>query len=583
MDLDWKCPFTGKTYDALQLPYLEREHVIPYADRPTNALSALVLTFDWVNKLKGKRTGIEFIKAVEADDRFLTPKQYEAFVKKLKVAQKDSYPDDYRRQSTRKKLMLVEHFEVKDQGFTQGALTQTSHLNRLSARQLEKKFIDPSTGEPTVRIHSIPGQITAEIRKSWRLIGTMAQACPEILHPSIDALEAEATAKAKKELKKQIKAKTLTIEDEEGLIQTFIERIPTDQKAQAGTPKNKTDIRGITHLHHALDACTIALAHHYLPGRFRGQKENEKGAIWAAMLKRNKSEADVTLLKKTGLFKVWKKTNRREGEAHKQGKPIYDARLIDIPKDLKNNISKRLAEKRVIQHIPADQSGAILEQNAWRLRHHHSGICILTQKGSDGPSDSAIKTSIAPNGAASYTRKKKLNSPQLKKIKELIDTCPSHTFSHKEINLIKRGVIKIKSERASKVIGLQQGKLSCNQSTLTIPENYGIAILKHTSNAYLEAKIVVIPHHNIPITLSNLSRENNNVPFELIKNGSCLCISNGKYQGYWRFFTIDRLNPFTIKVAQLDRPKFTKTLILNTAIKDGLKVLTPHFTGITVD
>ncbi|MEO1855857.1 MAG: type II CRISPR RNA-guided endonuclease Cas9, partial [Rubritalea sp.] len=38
MDMDWRCPFTGKKYDALDLPQLEREHIIPYADRPTNSL-----------------------------------------------------------------------------------------------------------------------------------------------------------------------------------------------------------------------------------------------------------------------------------------------------------------------------------------------------------------------------------------------------------------------------------------------------------------------------------------------------------------------------------------------------------------
>lgn len=188
MDMNWICPFTGKKYDAQSLPDSEREHIIPYADRPSNSLDSLVLTFDWVNKLKAKRTGVEFIKAVSDDDRFFTPKQYEAFVKKLKTTNKDSYPDDFRRQMNRKKLLLIEKFEAKDHGFTQGALTQTSHLNRLSARQLEKLFVDPVTDEPTVSISSIPGQVTAEARKAWGLLGCLAQASPEILYPSVSEL-----------------------------------------------------------------------------------------------------------------------------------------------------------------------------------------------------------------------------------------------------------------------------------------------------------------------------------------------------------------------------------------------------------
>ncbi|MEM9481889.1 MAG: type II CRISPR RNA-guided endonuclease Cas9, partial [Verrucomicrobiota bacterium] len=49
MDLEWRCPFTGTKYDAYDLPQMEREHIIPYAVRPTNSLDSLVLTFDWVN------------------------------------------------------------------------------------------------------------------------------------------------------------------------------------------------------------------------------------------------------------------------------------------------------------------------------------------------------------------------------------------------------------------------------------------------------------------------------------------------------------------------------------------------------
>jgi len=308
MDLDWHCPFTGKPFDPYQLKSMEREHIIPYSDRPTNSLDSLVLTFDWVNKLKGKRTAMQFINDMAEDDRFLTPKNYKSFVDKLKVANKYTYPDDYRRQTSRKRLLLVETFEQKDHGFTQGALTKTSHLNRLSARQLEKKFVDPETNEPTVQIVSIPGQVTAETRKSWNLLHTLDNACPECID------------------------------------------------------KTKTEIRDITHLHHALDAATLALTHHYLPGTLHGQAENEKGAIWRAMLKRNKTLSEIQLLTRTGQFiRCTKKSSN--GEPTNQP----DARLVDISNKIKNSLATRLAEIRVVQHIPADQSGAHLELNPWRV------------------------------------------------------------------------------------------------------------------------------------------------------------------------------------------------------------------------
>ena len=202
MDLNWECPFTGEILYPKRLNEYELDHIIPYSNRPTNALDALVLTQPWVNRLKGKRTAMAFINDMTEDPRFLCPKVYQKKVEKLKP-KKSAQPDDARRQSNRVKWLLLEKYDAKDQGFTKGVLTQTSHLNRLSARQLEKRFIDSETGEPTVRIHTIPGQVTAETRKAWRLLGTMVQACPEIQNPD-------------------------------------------------GKLKEKNEIRSITHLHHAL-------------------------------------------------------------------------------------------------------------------------------------------------------------------------------------------------------------------------------------------------------------------------------------------------------------------------------------------
>ena len=526
MDMDWHCPFTGKRYDALDLPKLEREHIIPYADRPTNALSALVLTTSEVNKLKGKRTAFQFIKDMEDDDRFLTPKNYEAFVKKLKVANKDSYPDDYHRQSARKKLLMVEEYEAKDHGFTQGALTQTSHLNRLSARQLESKFIDPKTGEPSVRIHSLPGQVTGEVRKAWNLLGTLAKACPDILYPSIEQLEKEATAKAQKEIKKQLKAGAITEQDAEEIIQAYIDAIPAHDREIAGKTKTKTEIRSITHLHHALDAVTIALTHHYLPGTLPGQRENEKGAIWAAMLKRNKTSEQINLLLRTNMFKRCQKENS-------DGSYRPDARLLDIPKELKDQLTDRLAEKRVVQHIPADQSGAKLEQNPWRV-----------WKIDGDPTDP--KTSVTIRQQTSTVGKD-----------------GKREIVHKET-----------VEKAGKLIGLKPGKLSKNQAVLVISTNYGLA---------LDPKPTIIPFHDVHNRIKELTEKNAGKYPRILRNGMLIKIQSGPNKGVWKIFSA--MANMRLKIAPAYYPSWdekrpqAKKLTLAPLIKAGLEILTPPLTG----
>ncbi len=568
MDLDWQCPFTGERYDAQDLNTLEREHVIPYADRPTNALSALVLTFSWVNKLKGKRTGLEFIESVDEDDRFLSRKGYEKFVDKLKTEDKSSYPDDYRRQTARKKLMMIEHYEAKDHGFTSGALTQTSHLNRLSATQLEKKFIDPITGEPTVHIHSIPGQITAETRKSWKLLGTLAQACPEILEPSIQQLEQQATAHAKKELKKELKKKikddNLPDQNPEKYVQTFINNIPKNAKKRAGKPKNKTEIRDITHLHHALDASTLAITHHYLPGNLPGQMENAKGAIWAAMLKRNKTNEETLLLKRTGLFNTYPRKDK-DGKpcTDKEGNQKYDARLKDIPKEIKDQLAQKLAEKRVIQHIPADQSGADLEETTWRYIAEHKGQALLIQL--------IARTSLKEDKSANTFA---WGNPEVKKKAAQLLPEVQEFLTKKQINLIEQGRLKLTTEPLRSIIGLQDGKLFKNKAVRVISTNFGIA---------LGTKPQLIPFHSVSKHLSKIRTLNNEILPPIIKNGTIISVDDGTWKGLWRVTSVKESKAYGLSL-DLAHPEKIKKAKDNAKVPDmlksGLKVITTPLTGI---
>lgn len=477
MDLGWTCPFTGNRYDARKLPEMEREHIIPFADRPTNSLDAVVLTFDWVNKMKGKRTALQFINEVAGDGRFFTPNQYAQFVDGLKVARRETYPDDFRRQSARKKWLMVERYEGKDHGFTAGALTQTSHLNRLSARQLEKRFEDPATGSATAAIHSVPGQVTAEIRKAWNMLHTLDRACPEC----------------------------------------------------AG--RTKTEIREITHLHHALDAATLALAHHYLPGSLPGQAENEKGAIWQAMLKRRKSPEEIALLMRTGVFK----TCVRNGQGG-------DAVLVDLPKSVKDELASRLAECRVVQHIPADQSGARLELNPWRVAKIHGDA----------------------------------NDPEAR-----VELAQRQTVIDRGRRVFKR---KTAIEKARRVIGLKPGKLAENKSVLVIAENFGVA---------LDPDLEVLPFQAVPLRLRGIKQANGGASPRILRNGMLIRIlstppqSAQDYTGIWRVSSVKDNS----KAPALDfvRPAYIKAQngviwaginkTLAPLLKAGLEIVEPTLIG----
>ena len=290
MDMNWKCPYTGKEYGAYNLPGMDLEHIIPYSVRETNALSALTLTWPEVNKMKGDRTGLEFIKqyggqAVAGKNlSILTETRYKDLVKALKAK---GTGDDDKRRHLRKRLFLVEKKPSKtEKSFTLGQLTQSSQLMRMAA-QAAKRHI------PQAKVAMIPGRITAETRKAWKLMGILG-------HPNL---------------------------------------VP-----EINEEMDKESIRSITHLHHAIDACTLGLIPLLIPC-------GTNGAVWAAMLKRRIPAAQADEIRtQSKLFAF----------SNKDG--MMQLHLHDLPESVKDSISRALQEKRVVQHIPADMSGAKLEQ-----------------------------------------------------------------------------------------------------------------------------------------------------------------------------------------------------------------------------
>lgn len=301
MDLNWKCPYTGKEYGLLDLPHLDRDHIIPFASRQTNALSALVLTWPEVNKMKGKRTGVEFVrefagKQVEGKENLsiMTEKRYLDFVKKLDVK---GAPDDQARKKKRKSLLLVEDMPKKGEpsslGFTEGQLTQSSQLMKIAVQVAKKRL-------KNAVVSAIPGRITAEVRKSWDLTGSLVDACPDVVDPVTNKL------------------------------------------------RDKDAIRNITHLHHALDACVLALIPHLVPA-------GTNGLIWQALVQRHLNEATVEKLRKL------------PESCHFLIDTRHGIALRDVPEHVRLSVASGLLEKRIVTHVPADMSGARFDQNYKRI------------------------------------------------------------------------------------------------------------------------------------------------------------------------------------------------------------------------
>jgi hypothetical protein len=519
MDMDWQCPFTGDRFDAYALPKLEREHIIPYASRNTNALHALVLTWPEINRMKGKRSALQFIeeeggKTVPNQNNLsiLSRKPYEDLVSKLKVT---GHNDDRRRQKARKALLLTTQLEEKDLGFTDGQLTQTSQLMKLAMRGLQKRF-------PAAKIDPIPGPVTAEVRKAWRLTGTLSLVCPEVLVPN-----------------------------------------EIDEK---GRPKvrPKDEIRGLTHMHHALDAATLALIAHYFPLQKHGQ--DQKGMLWKAMLKRGKTKEEIDLLASTRLYK---RTTRPRLQPDGSMREQADAELTDLSADLKNALARSLAEARVMQHIPADRSGTKTELTTWSVVCHDGYYTIVLQR----PNRTTfIESKNSKNRKWEYLEFKKEPQKLLKKYHEHL--------TGRQINLVKRGLLKLDKERTVKLLGPHPAtdisKLQPHgkgRGAQVIGDNFAIAI---------DPAPCLIPFHKVTATLDALKSANGGKKPRLIRIGSLINVPTGTWKGTWRVSSVKNSEAYGISVdlAEVHGTKICKgNARIPKMIDDGLRILPQRYTG----
>jgi CRISPR-associated endonuclease Csn1 len=464
-DLGCRCPYTGRNYDlhSVVAGEMALDHIIPYSVRPSNSLDSLVVTFPRINEKKGNRTGLEFVQwanlpenhALRDDLGIWTENQYRAFVEGLDTKGHD---DDKRRKRNRKRLLLLRDYVEKE--FIPGDLTQTSQLVRLGAQILEKTYMSVEPSKRPV-FTSLPGSITGAVRKSWRLTGSLEAGNSNILDPS-------------------------------------------------GAPRTKTEIRDITHLHHALDACVLVFAAHFLPGKARD------GGAWQLLVKRRLTPDEQTRAHE--LF-----------HGYIEFGPKGEPRLIDLPKTYKKQIHDGLAQRRVVQHIPAEFAGLRAEQNAWRvLGPAEDGQILLRQR-----------------------------------IRQPDGTRP----------------LKERKEKHGKLIGLHPGKLQSLKAALVVADNYGLA---------LDPEPEIIPFHKVWVRLRELREKNGGRSIRVLRNGMLIKIPTGKYTGIWRIFSLK--NNTSGLALDIGRPDVVRlrnkteghkiNVLLASLLRDGLKPLDPPLCGV---
>lgn len=482
-DLGWQCPYTGAMYDELDL--LERElwdkdHIIPQADRPSNALDSLVLTSKGVNKMKGKRTARQFIADEQGNPVPDMPNrtirslaEYDAWVDKLNTNK--GHDDDKARKKFRQRLFRMDAWVEKE--FVPRDLTTTSQLVRLGAQALRETYQElPLAKQP--KFTSLPGSVTGAVRRSWNLLGTLALANPAVLNP--------------------------------------------DDLDDNGTPRvrTKTEIRDITHLHHALDACVLGLASHYLP--------DNDGAVWKLLVKRalKPDEQAVLQQKLRNLF-----------QAGTNGKWS----LRDLPEALKENITQRLAERRVVQHIPKDMNGLGAEETVWRVLdaedpHPRARKLRSWFKAIGKP------LPAADSGRLLIVCRKRAVPPNIKPGQLLRET-KTWWWQYDEVP-------------ASKLIGPTpaegtSGKLRHLKAAKIIGDNYGVVLIPNAP--------LVLRFHKVWHQLQALKDVNGKLPV-VIRKGQLIHVPQGKFAGTWQVFSIkdDKTKGVLFDLGQPDDISTTK-------------------------
>jgi len=506
-DLGWKCPYTGKDYDEFDLLHrkVDKDHIIPRSERASDSLDSLVITFAEVNRMKRKRTAALFVEECQGQTVEGLPNLH---IKTLSNYRKDvdnletfkGHDDDKRRKRRRKDQLLLRDYVEKE--FTPRDLTQTSQLVRLGAQLLERAYLAEKK-KPVIT--SLPGSVTGAVRKSWDLLGCLATANPGILEPD-------------------------------------------------GRVRTKTEIRGITHLHHALDACVLGLAGALLP---------RDGGAWELLIKRRLNSSEQARAR--SLFGRWIEISQ-DGQM----------RLAELPKALKEQVRLRLAERRVVQHQPVDLSGMACDQTVWRVfdpmdchpNAKRLGRWLEQKEVSVPPPDAPTVVIIS--------RKRKLSADAKSSGKKVLRETKTWTWSY-----------DIKDKTAliglNPVGDLATAKLRGLKAVKILGDNFGIA---------LDPEPTIIRPLRIWHQIDALRAKNGGKPPRILRIGNIIQIREkslkSDYRGLWmlRGVQLNQRSGFLVDISPADHITYRgvrgcfQQVSLATLLKCGLTIKTASLAGI---
>ena len=507
-DLDWKCPYTGEIIQPIHLltGAVDVDHIIPYSVRPSNALDSLVITFSTVNKMKGKRTAMQFMKEMAGkpvclvDEKgraeriegmpglsLLQLRNFKSLIENLKVRGKGEHDQDAERRLRRKRLLELEAYEAKE--FLPRDLTQTSQLVRLGAQVLRRAF-QGCARQPVIT--SLPGSVTGEVRKAWRVLGCLSLAAPQVL-------------------------------DENGEV------------------RKKDDIRDITHLHHALDACVLGFASHFIPNN---------GRVWELIVKRNLKEDERKELFALDVFGF-----DSEGRF----------RLRDLDEKLKEQIRQRLAEKRVVQHLPSDMNGLAAEETVWR---------VLDPDDTHSSKARQIKRWLDATGAKIPTAEAETVIIVCRKRRDQAGSETGKTLHQTKIwRWVYQEIAK------SKLIGLEPesgkpSRLKSLKAAKILGANYGLAIDPHPE---------IIRPFKVWHQLTALRLKNGGKRPRILRNGQLVRVPRGSRSGIWKIMSTKDTEAYglALDLALPDRIKHERgNAPVEKLLEDGLEIVNCGFVGI---
>ena len=516
-DLKWQCPYTGRIFGPPSLVHrlFDKDHVIPRSKRLSDALEALVITTREVNAEKKARTALQFVKEMNQSENLAkrdqlgirTEAQFREFVDSL-WPKSDPFrraraggaraTDDEARCWRRKQLLLTETWEENE--FTPADLTKTRQIVKLAAQQLEATFKDsPEMQKPA--IISIPGAVTAAFRdKSWKLLPLLGNANPKVNNLHQQKIESE----------------------------------------KCGRDFNfKKAVREVTHLHHALDAVSLGMITALLVPAGDAGHAGLNGDL-ARFIHKTKLTAEErsqfeVIRHKLGLPKFYRwapsgyDSEKKQQSTASEG---FTLRISELPDSVKRQISERLIEKRVVQHIPADMSGLKVEENTRGIVRIENGRVHLRQQKRDDKTGKLI---------------------------------------HNPSDEVQNKLVGLPSDQAS-------SKLKAVKGVRVINDNFGVAYLNQSDDP--GSPFVIIPHHKVWHRLKELKIRNHGKRPIILRKGDIIEFKKGDQLLRYRIFGAgQRARGLYLDAAFLDELDRSVELYPATLLRGSFRLVQTSLTG----